>query len=76
MLVLIVSIRVHLPLAIDLVGLAHGYGLPHLPKMPELKERDLSTFTPHSTPPSEVPYRDKAREKRRQLLKQQPGTYM
>ena len=58
---------------LDLVGLAHGYGLPHLPKMPELKDKDLSQFTPHTTPPSSIPYRDKTREKKRKLLLQQPG---
>ena len=58
---------------LDLVGLAQGYGLPHLPKMPELKDKDLSQFTPHTTPPSSIPYRDKAREKKRKLLLQQPG---
>ena len=58
---------------LDLVGLAQGYGLPHLPKMPELKDKDLSQFTPHTTPSSSIPYRDKAREKKRKLLLQQPG---
>ena len=58
---------------LDLVGLGHGYGLPHLPSMPELKDKDLSKFTPHTIPPSRIPYRDKAREKKRKLLLQQPG---
>ncbi len=58
---------------LDLVGLGHGYGLPHLPIMPELKDKDLSQFTPHTTPPSRIPYRDKTRERKRKLLLQQPG---
>ena len=58
---------------LDLVGLGHGYGLPHLPSMPELKDKDLSKFTPHTIPPSRIPYRDKARAKKRKLLLQQPG---
>lgn len=63
----------HLTSALDLVGLAQGYGLPHLPRMPELKDKDLSTFIPHSTPPSSIPFKDKAREKKRKALLQQPG---
>lgn len=65
-----VNVDVYQP-GLDLIGLAHGYGLPHLPKMPELKDKDFSRFTPHSTPPSDIPYMDKAREKKRQLLLQQ-----
>ena len=70
--IILLSGHLHVP-GLDLVGLAKGYGLPHLPKMPELKDEDLSQFIPHTTPPSSIPYRDKAREKKRKLLLQQPG---
>lgn len=57
--------------ALDLVGLAKGYGLPHLPRMPELRGQDTSSFTPYPTAPRDIKYKDKVREKQRQLkLKQ------
>jgi len=31
---------------LDLGRLATGFGLLHLPKMPELKDRDMSNFEP------------------------------
>ncbi len=59
---------------LDLVSLAQGFALPHLPKMPELKGRDVSMFTPHARPPLEIPYKDKTREKQRKAkMKQQAG---
>lgn len=51
---------------LDLVALAKGFALPHLPRMPELKRADTSDFVPHSTPPSLIPFKNKAREKARQ----------
>lgn len=51
---------------LDLVALAEGFGLPHLPHMPELKRADTSAFVPHSTPPSLIPFKNKTREKARQ----------
>ena len=48
------------------MALAEGFGLPHLPRMPELKRADTSAFVPHSTPPSLIPFKNKIREKARQ----------
>ena len=48
------------------MALAEGFALPHLPRMPELKRADTSDFVPHSTPPSLIPFKNKAREKARQ----------
>ncbi len=60
------------PTELDLVSLAQGFALPHLPKMPELKGRDVSAFTPHTRPHSEIPY--KVREKERKAkIKRQAG---
>lgn len=54
-------------LALDLVGLAKGFALPHLPRMPELHGLDTSSFTAHPTAPRKIRFKDKAREKQRQL---------
>ena len=54
-------------LELDLVDLAKGYALPHLPRMPELRGLDTSSFDRHPTLPTEIKYKDKAREKQRQL---------
>ena len=63
-----------LPTELDLVSLAQGFALPHLPKMPELKGKDVSSFTPHTRPHSEIPYKDKVREKERKAkMKRQAG---
>lgn len=50
---------------LDLVGIAKGYGLPHLPRMPELKGVDISSFVPHPSASREIKYKDRAREKQR-----------
>lgn len=52
---------------LDLVGLAKGYALPHLPRMPELSGVDTSSFIPHPSAPREIKYKDKSREKQRKL---------
>lgn len=49
------------------MGLAKGYALPHLPRMPELRGLDTSSFERHPSLPSEIRYKDKAREKQRKL---------
>ena len=54
-------------LALDLVGLAKGFALPHLPRMPELRGLDTSSFTSHPTTPRDIKFKDRAREKQRQL---------
>ena len=51
---------------LDLISLAKGFALLHLPKMPELRGRDTSLFQSHPIPPSSIPYRDKTRERQRQ----------
>ena len=48
----------------DLVALAHGFALVHLPKMPELKGVDTSGFD-NSIDSNSIPYKDKGREKER-----------
>ena len=50
---------------LDLVGLAMGYALLHLPKMPELRGVDASKFDFSYPDLSEIKYKDKAREKQR-----------
>lgn len=65
--------------ALDLVGLAKGFALPHLPRMPELRGLDASSFTPHPTAPREIRFKDKAREKQRKLKlenMEHGGTYI
>lgn len=49
--------------ALDLVGTAKTFALLHLPKMPELKSVDTSTFEPYPVDPSTIPYHSKAKEK-------------
>ena len=51
---------------LDLVSLATGYALPHLPRMPELRDRDVSSFSARAIKPSAIPYKDKTRERERQ----------
>ena len=49
-------------------GLASGFGLLHLPKMPELRGKDMSaTFTRVNVDLASIPYVNKAREEHRQL---------
>lgn len=53
---------------INLGKLATGFGLVHMPRMPELRGVDVSDdFTPHSIDADEIPYKDKNREKQRCL---------
>ena len=55
---------------LDFGGLAMGYGLLHLPSMPELRRKRVvaTGFTPLNRDYSTIRYKDKAREKRRQKL--------
>lgn len=57
------------------MALAKGFALPHLPRMPELKRADTSDFVPHSTPPSLIPFKNKAREKARQAKLAREGEF-
>lgn len=50
---------------LDLVALAQGFALPHLPRMPELRVIDTSAFVPHTTPANAIPFKNKARQKAR-----------
>ena len=55
---------------LDLPRLAGGtYALLQLPKMPELKHCDTSSFTPHALTLNDVPYKTTPQPK------QTPGTY-
>ena len=51
----------------DIGKLGYGYGLLHLPRMPELKGRENVNFDPVEVDPMTIPYKDKTREKQRQL---------
>ncbi|XP_076115777.1 ATP-dependent RNA helicase DDX55-like [Mytilus galloprovincialis] len=48
---------------LDFGKLATGFGLLKIPKMPELKGKVLENFQPTEVELSEIPYRDKTREK-------------
>ena len=54
-------------LELDIGKLAYGYGLLHLPRMPEIKGRETVNFDPVEVDPVSIPYKDKIREKQRQL---------
>ena len=53
---------------LDFGGLAMGYGLLHLPSMPELRNKRVlaSGFTPHHMDYTTIRYKDRVREKQRQ----------
>lgn len=51
---------------LDICKLAYGFGLLHLPKMPELKDLDTSQFSPMSVNTEQIRFQDKRREKQRQ----------
>ena len=55
---------------LDFGGLAMGYGLLHLPSMPELRNKRVSGagFEPLLMDYSSIRFKDKAREKRRQKM--------
>ncbi|KRZ27062.1 ATP-dependent RNA helicase DDX55, partial [Trichinella pseudospiralis] len=58
-------------LSLDVVNVAHCYGLLKLPRMPELAGRDLSQFKRSSVNTSTIAYKDsKKEEKRLQLMEQ------
>ncbi|CAF4575227.1 unnamed protein product, partial [Rotaria sp. Silwood1] len=61
---------------LDLCGVAQGaFALLHLPKMPELKNRDTSNFNQQNQPidPESIPYKDKSLAKKRQMEKEDPN---
>lgn len=49
-----------------MAALAKTYGLLQLPKMPELKQQDVSAFTPSNVDTNKVPYKNKQQESARQ----------
>jgi len=59
---------------LDLVALAQGFALPHLPRMPELRATDTSAFVPHPTPANDIPFKNKARQKARLARLAREGT--
>ena len=59
-----VTHHMHNELELDLIALANGFALAHLPKMPELKGVDTARFD-SSVDPNAIPYKDKGREKER-----------
>lgn len=52
----------------DVVNTAHAFGLLRLPKMPELRGRDLSVFKKCNTNTADIPYLNKKLEKNRQVM--------
>ncbi|XP_066925871.1 ATP-dependent RNA helicase DDX55-like [Clytia hemisphaerica] len=50
---------------LDICKLGYGFGLLHLPKMPELKEKDLNGFETVDVDTTLIKYQDKVREKAR-----------
>lgn len=54
------------PKKIDLGRLATGFGLLHLPSMPEIRGRKLVGFTPDPIGYDAIPYANKVKEKHRQ----------
>ena len=54
-------------LELDIARLANGFGLLHLPKMPELKGKVIDGFQKADVDLKSIPYLDKTREKQRQL---------
>nr|XP_033810478.1 ATP-dependent RNA helicase DDX55 [Geotrypetes seraphini] len=56
---------------LDFASLAQGFGLLKMPKMPELKGKNVSDFTPTNIDTDSIAYKDKNREKlRRKVLEE------
>uniref|UniRef100_A0A8D0H0F1 ATP-dependent RNA helicase n=1 Tax=Sphenodon punctatus TaxID=8508 RepID=A0A8D0H0F1_SPHPU len=56
---------------LDFASLARGFALLRMPKMPELRGKCLSGFTPVSIDTDSIPFREKNREKQRQKFLEQ-----
>ena len=56
-----------LDLELDIARLANGFGLLHLPKMPELRGKMIDGFQNADVDINSIPYLDKTREKQRKL---------
>lgn len=59
--------------ALDLLSYARGFALLHLPKMPEMKSMDTTTFDSHPVASHNIPYREEKREREHQILLAQGG---
>lgn len=56
---------------LDFAGLARGFALLKMPKMPELRGKQFPDFVPVDINTDTIPFKDKIREKQRQKLLQQ-----
>ncbi|XP_068100703.1 ATP-dependent RNA helicase DDX55 [Hyperolius riggenbachi] len=56
---------------LDFTALARGFALLKMPRMPELRGKDISDFVPSPVDTDSIPYRDKNREKQRQKMLQE-----
>ncbi|XP_015930964.1 ATP-dependent RNA helicase DDX55 [Parasteatoda tepidariorum] len=56
---------------LDLGKLANGFALLKLPKMPELKKKEITNFVATEVNYEEIPYSDTSREKQRKIRVQQ-----
>lgn len=54
---------------LDFGLLASGFGLLQMPRMPELKDRNVEMFIPSDVDIESIPYKDKIREKQRLVRK-------
>ncbi|XP_002157158.1 ATP-dependent RNA helicase DDX55 [Hydra vulgaris] len=52
---------------LDVCSLAVSFGLLHLPKMPELKNKDLKGFQALDINYADIPYKDKVKENQRKI---------
>eukprot|EP00047_Mylnosiga_fluctuans_P003973 m.232036 g.232036 ORF g.232036 m.232036 type:complete len:609 (-) comp12292_c0_seq1:34-1860(-) len=59
---------------LDMGRVATGFGLIHLPRMPELREnKSMTSFVPSKVPADSISYKDKVREKRRLEKREEPA---
>lgn len=59
-------------LDLDFAGLARGFALLRMPRMPELRGKQFPDFVPVDVNTDTIPFKDKTREKqRKKLLEQQ-----
>lgn len=56
---------------LDFAGLARGFALLRMPRMPELKGKQFPDFVPVDIDTDTIPFKDKIREKQRQKLLEQ-----
>ena len=62
--------------ALDLPNLATGtFALLHLPKMPELKNKDVSSFEPYTVSLEDVPYKSKILKRQAKARAAKRGTF-